>query len=151
MSGPNKNDNSETHPLFPSGEWEGFFMYGEGPGAYQNKMSIFLTFQQGMVSGGGSDTVGAFSWNGDYDTSALWCRLTKSYQTHKVFYDGKVDEKGIWGSWEIFPFSRGGFHIWPKKSGVEHEESAENAETEAKVNYQMSFIIPFEGPDDIDL
>ena len=32
-----------------------------------------------------------------------------------LFYKGDIDENGIWGTWEIQGYSRGGFHIWPKK------------------------------------
>lgn len=119
MDTQNTLDNSEKHPLFPSGDWEGFFTYTQGPNAFRNKMDIQLFFQENKVTGGGSDEVGSFTWEGQYDTSGLWCNLIKFYATHRVFYQGQVDENGIWGSWEIPPFSRGGFHIWPKKKGEE--------------------------------
>ena len=48
-------------------------------------------------------------------------KMTKYYATHTVFYDGNVDENGIWGNWEITPSMRGGFHLWPKKN----EETAQ--------------------------
>ena len=115
------NNASETHPLFPSGEWEGFYTYAQGPGAEQFKMYFSLNFANNEVSGGGSDNVGPFVWKGIYDTQGLWCKMTKYYATHTVFYDGNVDENGIWGSWEIPPWSKGGFHLWPKKN----EESAQ--------------------------
>jgi hypothetical protein len=46
-----------------------------------------------------------------------------------VYYDGHVDENGIWGTWYIPPFMSGGFHIWPKKR--EADESVEESVAEA--------------------
>lgn len=127
MNDQHSIDNSEKHPLFPSGDWEGFFTYTQGPNAFRIKMDIELFFQENKVTGGGSDEVGSFTWEGQYDTGALWCNMTKYYTTHQVFYYGQVDENGIWGNWEIFPYSRGGFHIWPKKK--EEEDSLELEES----------------------
>lgn len=115
------NNTSETHPLFPSGDWEGFYTYDQGPGAERFMMYFSLHFAKNEVSGGGSDNIGPFVWKGIYDTQGLWCKMTKYYATHTVFYDGHVDENGIWGNWEIPPRLSGGFHLWPKK----HEEKAQ--------------------------
>ncbi len=60
---PNKNnDLSETHPLFPSGDWEGFYTYAFGPGADRHSMAFHLDFQNNQVSGAGGDDVGPFRW-----------------------------------------------------------------------------------------
>lgn len=117
---------TETHPLFPSGEWEGFYTYAYGPGANRHPMTFFLDFNNKQVTGGGGDDVGAFSWNGAYDTKQLICQMTKNYTTHLVQYKGNVDESGIWGTWMISDWLRGGFHIWPKNS----EERKANEEKE---------------------
>jgi hypothetical protein len=117
----------ETNPLFPSGEWEGFYTYTFGPDAQRYMMSFALTFKNGNVSGSGIDNVGYFSWRGSYDTEKLRCWMHKRYATHAVFYDGYVDQSGIWGTWEIPPYSQGGFHIWPK--GLSEGLSIEDAET----------------------
>ncbi len=117
----------ETHPLFPSGEWEGFYTYAFGPDAHRHSMSFALTFKNGRVSGNGIDDLSRFTWHGSYDTEQLRCWMQKHYPTHTVFYDGYVDEKGIWGTWEIPPFDRGGFHIWPK--GVSEALTLEDKET----------------------
>lgn len=114
------NNASETHPLFPSGEWEGFYTHAQGPAAERFVMNFSLHFANKEVNGGGSDDIGPFIWKGIYDPEALWCKMTKAYATHTVFYDGQVDENGIWGNWEILPNLTGGFHLWPKK----HEETA---------------------------
>lgn len=116
--------NQEQHDLFPSGEWEGFYLYGLGPKKVKHLMSFSLSFHNGEVTGSGSDDVGAFIWRGTYDTKELWCQMTKFYRTHPVDYHGAVDSNGIWGQWRIYT-SRGGFHIWPKKqkNGINEEES----------------------------
>lgn len=107
-------ENLETNPLFPSGEWEGFYTLEFGPQAGRHMMSFTLTFKNGTVTGSGLDDVDYFTWRGLYDTEKLRCSLRKTYPSHTVFYDGYVDQNGIWGSWDIPLFSRGGFHLWPK-------------------------------------
>lgn len=104
----------ETHSLFPSGEWEGFYTMEFGPHARRHTMSFTLTFKNQTVSGSGIDDVHRFTWEGKYDTEQLRCWMVKCYPSHAVFYDGRVDENGIWGTWEIPPYGRGGFHLWPK-------------------------------------
>lgn len=120
-------ENLETNPLFPSGEWEGFYTHAFGPDARRHKMSFALTFKNAKVSGSGIDDVNRFSWRGSYDTERLRCWMQKRYPTHTVFYDGYVDQNGIWGSWEIPPYCRGGFHIWPK--GLSEGLTIEDKET----------------------
>lgn len=119
--GSKKDQSEEMHPLFPSGDWEGFYKYPY-TGLRQGKMECFLNFKAGVVTGGGSDPVGAFTWKGAYDTKALTCQMTKYYASHTVSYNGHVDENGIWGTWQISSYTKGGFHIWPKKGGNEEEE-----------------------------
>ncbi|AEE49428.1 hypothetical protein [Haliscomenobacter hydrossis] len=125
----NLNNTTETHPLFPSGEWEGFYTYADGRQAQQHKMDFTLFFENNVVSGGGSDDIGSFVWKGSYDTKGLWCKMTKHYVTHTVAYDGNVDENGIWGNWNIRVQLSGGFHIWPKKK----EESTRAEEVDVLV------------------
>lgn len=117
----------ETNPLFPSGEWEGFYTYAFGSDAYRNMMSFALTFKNGKVSGSGVDNVSRFIWRGSYDTEKLRCWMQKRYPSHIVVYDGYVDQNGIWGTWEIPPHDRGGFHIWPK--GLSENLTVEDKET----------------------
>ena len=120
----------EKHPLFPSGEWEGFYTHAFGPHARRHMMSFALTFKNKAVSGSGIDDVNRFIWQGHYDSEQLRCWMQKRYPTHTVFYDGYVDEKGIWGSWEIPPHYRGGFHIWPK--GLSDNLAVEDKQTVPK-------------------
>lgn len=114
---------SETHPHFPSGEWEGFYTYPNSNA--KDKMGTTLEFSNGKVSGSGSDPIGAFAWSGHYDVKAETCHMTKFYMgKHVVYYDGYADENGIWGSWTISNNWRGKFHIWPKGRGQFGEEVA---------------------------
>ncbi len=116
-------DRSEKHPLYPSGEWEGFYTYPV-PFNFKDQMASNLDFCDQVVTGSGSDSVGAFRWEGTYDTERGICRMTKYYHgRHSVFYDGRVDENGIWGTWAIHAGWTGGFHIWPKKNGAEEEKA----------------------------
>ncbi len=109
-----KKDQFEQHPNFPSGEWTGFYTYSQGPGVDKEPMAFLLEFKDGIILGSGSDPVGPFSWRGTYDIEQMTCRIIKSYLgKHEVFYEGHVDENGIWGMWKIL-WNSGGFHIWPK-------------------------------------
>lgn len=114
---------TETHELFPSGDWEGFYLYPYSSKSDRHMMYFTLNFQDQQVTGSGSDDVGSFTWSGSYDKENMECVLIKHYATHIVNYQGKVDENGIWGKWNISYFS-GGFHLWPKKR---EEEAAEEA------------------------
>jgi len=122
-----KQDSAEGHPFFPSGEWEGFYQYGPNTG--KHRMACHLNFCEQVVTGYGSDDVGAFGWKGTYDTEAGTCQMTKQYiGRHQVYYEGYADENGIWGTWHIPPSFGGGFHLWPKAG--ETFEVAEEAEAE---------------------
>jgi hypothetical protein len=107
---------SEQHPNFPSGEWEGHYLWQAGAGAERHPMDFILNFKEGIVTGSGSDDVGSFKWEGEYSTSSMSVKMVKVYRTHLVLYSGMADTNGIYGSWEIPPFGRGGFHVWPKKN-----------------------------------
>lgn len=126
----NQNDRTETHPLLPSGDWEGFYVYG--PGQEQHRMDIVLHFQNKSIDSGGSDDIGAFSWTGQYDVDALICKMTKTYARHTVEYSGQIDENGIWGNWFILPYMKGGFHIWPKAQEEQEEETEKQVEVRKK-------------------
>ena len=89
---------TETHPLFPSGEWEGFYDYG--PGSAKHRMDIVLLFSDSWVSGGGTDDVNLFRWEGSYDTEKLTCSMNKLYPTHSVYYKGEVERKRHLGNLE---------------------------------------------------
>jgi hypothetical protein len=124
----------ETHPLFPSGEWEGFYSYPPPYSFHKGQMSFYLFFHNQTIEGEGMDEVGKFSWKGTYDTQAMTCQLTKYYHgQHSVYYNGQVDENGIWGSWIIQRNWQGGFHIWPKAQSQEEMQTAIEALMEEPV------------------
>lgn len=88
-------------------------------------MDLNLSFANGQMTGDGNDDVGQFVINGSYNSEALECHWSKTYPgSHVVHYRGFREGKGIWGTWEITPECRGGFHIWPSYAG-EGEEIAE--------------------------
>ncbi|SDL36969.1 hypothetical protein SAMN05421823_105319 [Catalinimonas alkaloidigena] len=136
------SNDTEMHPYLPSGEWEGFYCYGDSP--KQHKMAIELRFAEGVVSGSGVDDVAPFAWKGTYTLDAFRVSMTKTYPTHQIAYQGDVDENGIWGMWDdltdlsahfdaemiqyiksaMHDKIRGGFHIWPKKATHEFDEEA---------------------------
>jgi len=102
----------EQDGRFPSGAWTGFFL--QRPSTARHWMELRLTFQGGALRGDGHDWVGAFTLDGHYDLTDGRCWWTKRYVgQHEVSYTGHNEGKGIWGVWEIPPWGRGGFHIWP--------------------------------------
>ncbi|WP_190277568.1 hypothetical protein [Adhaeribacter rhizoryzae] len=131
MAGKLFNERSETHPLFPSGDWEGFYTYVTGPAADKHPMQFMLNFNDNVITGSGADDVGGFSWKGSYDTGQMQCTMTKYYHSHTVHYNGHVDENGIWGMWQL-DFVSGGFHIWPKASAGNQEGVAVSAKEELR-------------------
>ena len=106
----NNKLNLEQHPLFPSGEWEGFYSYTPSD---KHQMKTSLIFKKCTIKGLGSDDIGEFTWKGIYNKDELTCSLEKRYKNHSVNYSGNIDENGIWGQWNI-DSEKGGFHLWPK-------------------------------------
>lgn len=116
----------EADDLFPSGEWTGFYQQAGGRFA----QDLVLEFAGGVLRGNGGDGIGSFTVLGRYDASTLEVAWTKTYLgAHAVYYRGYRDGKGIWGTWEIAGFARGGFHIWPRRHGA--AAAVEQAEVEA--------------------
>ena len=80
-------------------------------------MDLHLTFGDGHITGDGTDDIASFRIKGRYDHVTRECWWTKTYPaSHAVIYHGFGEAVGIWGTWEIPPFTKGGFHIWPKRS-----------------------------------
>src|SRR5262249_36241197 len=118
-------------PLFPSGPWTGFYNY-TGP-EDRHRMDLHLTFARGGIAGEGNDDIGPFLISGKYDAPSRECHWTKSYiGRHGVFYRGFRDAHGIWGTWEIGKWNKGGFHIWPLAQG-EGNTAAKKEEAEPPV------------------
>ncbi|GIW79670.1 MAG: hypothetical protein KatS3mg105_1477 [Gemmatales bacterium] len=108
-----KEPHLETDPRFPSGPWTGFWLQKAFPG--RHTMELHITFQNGVITGEGRDWVGQFLLRGRYNIANGVCYWTKRYLAqHDVFYKGYNEGKGIWGTWEIANYDRGGFHIWPE-------------------------------------
>jgi hypothetical protein len=123
---------TDSDANFPSGPWTGFYTYAAIPG--KHRMDLALEFINGRITGEGNDPVGVFVISGKYDASTRECYWTKTYVgAHDVFYRGFREAKGIWGTWEIGVFGRGGFHIWPLADGegASHVERAEEPLTAA--------------------
>jgi hypothetical protein len=106
----------ETDPRFPSGAWTGFYLQKERPG--RQWMELDLNFVNGQIRGEGRDPIGNFIVRGLYTLEDGKCHWSKRYVgRHDVAYQGFNEGKGIWGTWEIPPYWKGGFHIWPEKYG----------------------------------
>ncbi|MEL6986511.1 MAG: hypothetical protein AAGK97_01675 [Bacteroidota bacterium] len=140
-----KNQTHETHPHFPSGEWEGFYVYKDSSQRHHKQLE--LEFTNGRIHAEGVDDVGAFTFRGKYNAEIGKCYFVKYYSTHVVHYEGDVDENGIWGKWfftqqdlgipkELFKalsqipsaHVNGGFHIWPKGKSFSAQEHMEREE-----------------------
>ncbi len=119
----------------PSGPWHGFYTYGGD--SDRHRMDLDLEFSNGTIRGAGGDDVGAFSIRGSYDGS-LVCRWIKSYSTHAVYYEGPFDLGSIYGTWEIPPFGRGGFRIWPGKRG---QGATQETWEEAPVDAEQELVV----------
>ena len=118
---------SVSDDLFPSGPWIGFYIYSGDRD--RHRMDLALDFGNGIVTGEGSDDIGAFVIRGRYDAKSKECHWTKTYVgRHDVFYKGFREGRGIWGTWEYRNLSTGGFKIWPLASGADDDD----AETEEK-------------------
>lgn len=93
-------------------------------------MDLQLTFASGRMTGDGTDNIGPFLIAGRYDANTREADWVKNYPgSHNVFYRGFRDGEGIWGAWEIPPFAKGGFHIWPRRAAT-GEAKAESARVE---------------------
>ncbi len=116
---------SQDEALFPSGPWVGFYVYSASTD--RHRMELGLTFHEGRVTGSGQDDIGPFLVAGSYDVKELEVTWWKTYPgSHRVWYRGFREGKGIWGTWEIPPAGKGGFKIWPKGVG-EDEAIADEA------------------------
>ena len=95
---------------FPSGPWTGFYQYQ----GRRLPHDFELTFDNGVIRGGGWDGVGEFVIKGSYDLESREVRWTKIYSNdHKLLYRGFREGKGIWGTWDSDELQGSGFHIWP--------------------------------------
>lgn len=99
---------------FRSGTWTGFYQQARR----QHRMDLELTFDGGVLRGGGWDEIGEFRIKGSYDDATGEVRWTKRYvERHAVYYRGFREGKGIWGTWQIPGQDHAGFQIWPLGEG----------------------------------
>jgi hypothetical protein len=96
--------------MYPSGKWRGYWeqqVYGRQP-----MHDLELQFGDGLVTGHGTDIIGAFVFDGSYDTRGN-VTLTKKYLgRHSVHYQGVYDGEGtIHGIWTIVPYWQGKFAL----------------------------------------
>ncbi|HXJ56640.1 MAG TPA: hypothetical protein VNU68_08255 [Verrucomicrobiae bacterium] len=102
--------------LFASGLWTGFYTYPKLP--EQHPMELRLQFNNGTVSGDGTDGVGPFVIHGTYNSATGSARWIKTYTgSHDVHYEGTLDGTGLNGTWNIASLSQGTFRIWPRHLG----------------------------------
>ena len=99
---------------YPSGPWTGYYQQS----GRRFRQDLDLQFKDGVLTGTGSDPIGQFTVRGSYGQNGGEVTWTKRYfGRRRVFYRGFREGKGIWGTWEIPPFDRSGFHIWPRGAG----------------------------------
>jgi hypothetical protein len=108
--------------MYPSGQWEGFWVQGNS--GRQPMTPFFLTFTGNQVTGRGKDIIGPFVFAGEFEEATGQVRLIKQYLgKHSVLYIGQPDGEGsIQGTWHIGEFWKGPFLIRPairKPSGNE--------------------------------
>ncbi|MDA8563652.1 hypothetical protein N9L06_04280 [Mariniblastus sp.] len=105
---------------FPTGEWNGYYL--ESHRSAKGWMHLYLQFEDGKVSGEGTDYVGPWTAAGEYDSQSGVCSWVKNYVgKHRVFYGGTYGAKGIVGEWSISGGLNGPFHIWPRTMGDMNE------------------------------
>lgn len=77
-------------------------------------MHLYLSFADGKIKGEGTDYVGPWLIEGEYDLDLGVCSWIKQYVgKHQVVYRGQIGETGIAGQWQILT-NKGEFHVWPK-------------------------------------
>jgi hypothetical protein len=98
--------------MYPSGVWRGYWdqpYYGR-----QSMSPLVLRFHEGRIEGEGRDTIGLFTFEGEYDDRGA-IRMVKQYLgRHQVHYQGTYDGEGtIFGQWSTSPLWSGSFALSP--------------------------------------
>ena len=102
-----------SQALIPTGQWNGFYI--ESHQEQRGWRHQYLEFDDGELIGEGTDYVGPWTLQGQYDLSELKCVWIKSYVgKHDVTYRGMISKTGITGIWDIRELNTGSFHIWPQ-------------------------------------
>ena len=96
----------------PAGEWTGFYTEFHRP--ERSWMNLFLQTQGHVLKAEGTDYVGPWTAQGDYDPDSGEAQWVKNYiGKHQVSYQGTYRNGCISGTWQI-GFIEGPFTIWPK-------------------------------------
>ena len=104
----------ELDPRLPSGEWTGFYL--ENHLSKRGWMHLYLHFENDEISGEGTDYVGPWLIQGNYDLETSTCHWSKQYlKKHRARYEGSLSDSGILGAWSIRNWNSGPFPIWPHK------------------------------------
>lgn len=92
-----------------SGPWVGFWI--QQP--IRGWMKMELGFSSGRIVGGGTDQIGPFTIQGEFNEAGP-VKFRKRYASHLVYYNGKWDGQMIYGTWKITWYDSGEFEIWPE-------------------------------------
>jgi hypothetical protein len=105
----------------PSGRWRGHWeqeIWGRQP-----MHDLVLRFTAGRIEGYGTDIIGPFTFQGEYDQSGAVVLVKHYILRHQVLYRGRYDGEGtIFGEWTIGDLWRGPFALSP--DGFEIPEDA---------------------------
>lgn len=81
-----------------SGVWSGYWVQDGNRGV----MSLDIRIENNLISGQGSDEVGPFVLNGEYDSQGN-VKIVKNYTgAHTVIYGGLYQNDTIKGEWRIY-------------------------------------------------
>eukprot|EP00741_Cyanophora_paradoxa_P011370 tig00020556_g10983.t1 len=113
---------------FLSGTWIGYYEYLNGQ---RDEITMDLNMAGGLVRSVGSDALGRFEIDGQFDPTSLEIKFTKQYiGMHRIEYLGFSDGNCIRGDWEIIDtrgnILRGGFRLWKPGTYPGFEKVNEN-------------------------
>ena len=98
---------------FARGAWKGYFVQPLRGGFALGWMDLYLGFDEGRITGGGSDRIGQFIVDGRYRPEDGTCLFGKQYLgKHRVIYTGGGTGREIRGRWRIGRKCTGAFHLW---------------------------------------
>ena len=81
---------------------------------------------EGVVTGGGDDLVGGFTFRGELRRDGTISLLKQYLGRHQVLYEGCNSGEGIFGTWYIGRYDSGRFALRPLADGAaEHDEIRE--------------------------
>jgi hypothetical protein len=103
--------------MYPSGPWRGYWeqeFWGRQP-----MHDLELRFAHGTVRGAGTDCIGPFTFDGQYDNRGTVTMIKQYVGRHQVLYRGTYDGEGtIFGRWSIGQLWSGPFALSPADFAV---------------------------------